>query len=101
VCCTCLTPNLSPVSTGHFKCNKYRIADKPALLNFVREVYQLPGVAATVHMDHIKHHYYESHRFINPSGVVPIGEGADLTVPHGREALGGHAAADDVPRSER
>ena len=76
-----------PVYHGHFKCNQYRIQDKPALLGFVRDVYQMCDVASTVHMDHIKKHYYQSHTFINPSGIVPVGVGADLTVPHGRDSV--------------
>ena len=58
---------------GHFKCNLRRIADYPALRAFVGRMLALPGVRATVHMDHIKRHYYESHRTINPTGIVPLG----------------------------
>lgn len=62
-----------PVYHGHFKCNLRRIADYPALSLLVRDILSLPGVAATVNMDHIKRHYYESHRNINPTGIVPVG----------------------------
>lgn len=58
---------------GHFKCNQKRIVDYPALWRFVRDLYHLPGVAETVNIDHIKRHYYESHRQINPFGIVPVG----------------------------
>ncbi|MFN3725479.1 MAG: glutathione S-transferase family protein [Allosphingosinicella sp.] len=62
-----------PVYHGHFKCNLRRIADYPALSRLVRDILGLPGVAATVNMEHIKRHYYESHRNINPTGIVPVG----------------------------
>ena len=62
-----------PVYHGHFKCNLRRIADYPALSRFTRDILALPGVASTVNMEHIKRHYYESHRNINPTGIVPIG----------------------------
>jgi len=58
---------------GHFKCNLRRIADYPALHAFTARIMDLPGIRATVHFDHIKRHYYESHRAINPTGIVPLG----------------------------
>ena len=58
---------------GHFKCNLRRIADYPALTAFLARMMAIPEVAGTVHLDHIKRHYYESHRNINPTGVVPLG----------------------------
>ncbi|MEE9452223.1 MAG: glutathione S-transferase family protein [Gammaproteobacteria bacterium] len=61
------------VYVGHFKCNQKRIADYPHLQNYLRELYQYPGIAETVHMDHIKQHYYRSHTSINPTQVVPKG----------------------------
>ena len=76
-----------PVYVGHFKCNRQRIADFPALSGYLRELYQWPGVAETVSMDHIKKHYYMSHGSINPTRIVPKGPLIDLTLPHGREAL--------------
>ena len=75
------------VYVGHFKCNLRRIADMPNLQGYLRELYQLPGVAETVNMAHIKRHYYESHGTINPTGVVPAGPELDLDTPHGRERL--------------
>jgi len=70
---------------GHFKCNLMRIVDYPHLWSYTRELYQWPKIAATVNLDHIKKHYYESHRHINPTGVVPLGPTLDLLAPHGRE----------------
>ncbi|AZO83521.1 glutathione-dependent reductase [Stutzerimonas stutzeri] len=74
---------------GHFKCNLRRIADYPNLSNWLREIYQWPGIAETVDFEHIKHHYYASHRTINPTGVVPKGPAQDFTVAHDRERLSG------------
>ena len=62
-----------PVYHGHFKCNLRRIADHPALSAFTARMMAVPGVADTVNLDHIKRHYYESHRTINPTGIVPLG----------------------------
>jgi putative glutathione S-transferase len=76
-----------PVYVGHFKCNIRRIADYPALSGYLRDLYQWPGVAATVNMAHIKGHYYESHRTINPTGIVPLGPALDLASPPRREHL--------------
>ena len=85
-----------PVYVGHFKCNLRRLADYPNLQDYVRDLYQMPGVAATVNIDHIKRHYYQSHRTINPSGIVPLGPLLDLERPHRRAALGGAAQAEPV-----
>ena len=71
---------------GHFKCNLKQIADYPHLAGYVRELYQVPGVAETVNMKHIKEHYYRSHATINPTGVVPAGPLLDFDSPHGRGA---------------
>lgn len=76
-----------PVYVGHFKCNRQRIADFPALSGYLRELYQMPGIAETVNMLHIKNHYYMSHESINPTRIVPHGPTVDLTVPHGRDDL--------------
>jgi putative glutathione S-transferase len=62
-----------PVYVGHFKCNRRRIADYRHLSAYVKRLYEHPGVAGTVDFDHIKRHYYESHRHINPTGIVPVG----------------------------
>lgn len=76
-----------PVYVGHFKCNLKRIADYPELSGYMREIYQLPGVKETVFLDHIKTHYYASHKTINPTGVIPAGPLEDLDAPHGRDWL--------------
>jgi len=73
-----------PVYVGHFKCNKKRILDYPNLWAYTRELYQYPGVAQTVNMDHIKFHYYGSHRTINPTGIVPKGPEIDFNQAHER-----------------
>ena len=70
-----------PVYVGHFKCNLRRIADYPNLSRYLSDLYQVPGVAETVDMRHIKGHYYQSHRTINPTGVVPLGPAIDFGVP--------------------
>lgn len=75
------------VYVGHFKCNIRRIADYPNLSGYLRDLYQQPGIADTVNMQHIKRHYYESHDTINPSRVVPAGPVDDLNAPHCRDAL--------------
>lgn len=72
------------VYVGHFKCNRRRIVDYPNLWPYTRELYQWPGVAATFDRDHAKRHYYESHRTINPTGIVPVGPDVDFDEPHGR-----------------
>jgi putative glutathione S-transferase len=72
---------------GHFKCNLRRIADYANLAGYLRELYQVPGVAETVDMHHIKHHYYRSHRGLNPTGIVPKGPALDFAAPHGRDRL--------------
>lgn len=74
-----------PVYVGHFKCNIRRIADYPNLSNYLRDLYQQPGIARTVNMEHIKRHYYESHTSINPSRVVPLGPDIDFSIPHNRD----------------
>ena len=73
-----------PVYVGHFKCNLRRLVDYPNLWAYARELYQVPGVADTVDFHHIKHHYYGSHKSVNPTGIVPIGPVIDWTEPHGR-----------------
>jgi len=72
------------VYVNHFKCNRQRIMDYPNLSNYLRDLYQHPGVAETVNSHHIKWHYYHSHRSINPLGIVPKGPGFDFAVPHDR-----------------
>lgn len=74
---------------GAFNCNLRRIADYPALSDYLRELYQWPGIAGTVKFDDIKRGYY-SLRNVTLHGIVPIGPTVDLTPPHGRERLSGH-----------
>ncbi len=73
------------VYVGHFKCNIRRIIDYPNLWGYLRDLYQVPGIAETVDMDHIKEHYYGSHANINPTRIVPVGPYLDFTTPHDRE----------------
>ena len=70
---------------GHFKANRQLLAAYPSISGYLRELYQVPGVADTVAFDHIKSHYYASHIGINPSGIIPVGPEQDFTLPHGRE----------------
>ncbi|MCK9551199.1 glutathione S-transferase family protein [Aquamicrobium sp.] len=74
-----------PVYVGHFKCNRQHIADYPNLSNYVRDLFQVPGVAGTVDLHHIKWHYYGSHKTINPTGIVPLGPDVDFATPHDRD----------------
>ncbi len=73
-----------PVYHGHFKCNIRRIEDYPNMAGYLRELYQIPGIADTVNFQHIKTHYYYSHETINPTRIIPLGEGMDLRLPHNR-----------------
>lgn len=73
---------------SHFKCNVRRVADYPNLSNYLRELYQVSGVAPTVSIDHIKRHYYGSQRQVNPTGIVPIGPALDFAAPHDRGRFG-------------
>ena len=68
-----------PVYVGHFKCNIRRIADYPRLSAYLAALLSVPGVRGTVHLDHIKNHYYGSHKAINPTGIVPVGPKLDWT----------------------
>lgn len=73
-----------PVYVGHFKCNLRRIADYTNLSNYLRDLYQIPGIAETVNMLHIKAHYYASHDMVNPTRIVPKGPEFDFLAPHDR-----------------
>ena len=77
---------------GHFKCNLRRLVDYPNLSNYVRELYQVPKVAATVDLGHIKRHYYASQKTVNPTGIVPKGPALDFAAPHDRARTYGVAA---------
>ena len=76
-----------PVYYGLFKCNRQRISDYPALANYTRELYQVPGVARTVDFDHIKRGYWHGMRRLNPAGIVPKGPTLDVEAPHDRDRL--------------
>jgi glutathionyl-hydroquinone reductase len=73
-----------PVYVGHFKCNLRRLVDYANLWDYTRELYQIPGVAETVNFQHIKNHYYGSHKTVNPTGIVPLGPKIDFNEPHAR-----------------
>lgn len=75
------------VYVGHFKCNIKRIEDYPNISNYLRALYQVPCVAETVNMDHIKRHYFESHSTINPTAIVPLGPDIDFMKPHNRAPI--------------
>ena len=83
----CTLVRFDAVYYGHFKCNIRRIVDYPNLDGYLRDLYQQPGIAETVNLDHIKRHYYITHDDINPTRIVPIGPVLDLSRPHGRERL--------------
>jgi putative glutathione S-transferase len=76
------------VYVGHFKCNIRRIVDYPNLWNYLRDLYQTPGIADTVDISHIKGHYYGSHESINPLRIVPVGPVIDFDEPHDRARFG-------------
>ncbi len=72
---------------GHFKCNLRRMVDYPNLFGYLKDLYQVDGIAETVNFDHIKRHYYITHDDINPTRIVPLGPDQNLRAPHGRERL--------------
>lgn len=71
----------------YFKCNQKCVREYPNILNYVRDIYQTPGVAASVNMRHIKAHYFTSHPALNAYSIVPLGPHVDFTVPHHRETM--------------
>jgi putative glutathione S-transferase len=75
------------VYVGHFKCDRQRISDYPALSNYLKELYQIPGVKETVDIPHIKAHYYASHGTINPTAIIPVGADLKLDSAHNRAQL--------------
>jgi putative glutathione S-transferase len=83
---------------GHFKCNRHKLTELPVLWAYARDLFQTPGFGDTVDFDHIKRHYYQVHRDINPTGIVPVGP--DLSgwvTEHGRGSLGGRPFGDGTP----
>jgi putative glutathione S-transferase len=87
-----------PVYHGHFKCNRSKLTEMPVLWAYARDLFQTPGFGDTIDFDHIKRHYYEVHRDINPTGIVPLGPelGGWLSAHH-REQLGGRPFGDGTP----
>lgn len=83
----CTLVRFDAVYHGHFKCNLKRIVDYPNLHGYLLDLYQQPGIADTVHLDHIKRHYYYTHDDINPTRIVPLGPELDFNRPHGRNRL--------------
>jgi putative glutathione S-transferase len=83
----CTLVRFDAVYHGHFKCNVRRVLDYRNLHGYLLDLFQQPGIAETVNMDHIKRHYYFTHDDINPTRIVPIGPALDLTQPHGRGRL--------------
>ena len=87
-----------PVYHGHFKCNRRKLSESPVLWAYARDLFQTPGFGDTIDFVHIKRHYYEVHRDVNPTGVVPLGPDlANWLAPHGREELGGRPFGDGTP----
>lgn len=74
-----------PVYVGHFKCNLRRIADYPNMSDYMRDLYQQPGIADTFNLEHVKRHYYKSHTSINPTRIIPKGPELDYDTPHNRD----------------
>ncbi len=83
----CTLVRFDAVYHGHFKCNIRRILDYPHLQGYLLDLYQQPGIAETVNLDHIKRHYYYTHDDINPTRIVPIGPSLDFNRPHSRSSL--------------
>ncbi len=81
----CTLVRFDAVYYSHFKCNWRLIGEYPNLSNYLRDLYQVPGIAETVSLDHIKRHYYGSQRQVNPTGIVPVGPQLDFAAPHNRE----------------
>jgi glutathionyl-hydroquinone reductase len=88
VCFFTTLVRFDPVYHYHFKCNLKRLRDYPNLWNYVRDIYQTPGVAETVDVDQIKRHYFNSHESINPTHIVPLGPVIDYSEPHDRARFG-------------
>jgi len=84
----CTLIRFDAVYYSHFKCNWRHIYEYPNLSNYLRDLYQVPGVAETVSIEQIKRHYYGSQRQVNPTGVVPVGPQLDFAAPHDRARFG-------------
>ena len=84
----CTLIRFDAVYYSHFKCNWRHIYEYPNLSNYVRDLYQVPGVAETVSLEQIKRHYYHSQLKVNPTGIVPVGPQLDFSAPHDRGRFG-------------
>jgi putative glutathione S-transferase len=73
----------------HFMCNHQLVREYDNLWPYLRDLYQTPGVAETVHMDHITEHYYTTHPDVSPKRIVPMGPDPDFEAPHDRDELAG------------
>ncbi len=83
---------------GHFKCNRTKLTEMPVLWAYARDLFQTPGFGDTIDFDHIKRHYYQVHRDINPTGIVPVGPDLhNWLTPQGRTQLGGQPFGDGTP----
>ncbi|ONI75077.1 glutathione-dependent reductase [Actinosynnema sp. ALI-1.44] len=83
---------------GHFKTNRQKLTEMPALWAYTRDLFQTPGFGDTTHFPQIKEHYYVVHTTINPTGIVPVGpDNSGWLTPHGREDLGGRPFGDGTP----
>ncbi|HET8930838.1 MAG TPA: glutathione S-transferase C-terminal domain-containing protein [Acidimicrobiales bacterium] len=94
----CTLVRFDAVYYSHFRCNRNKLAEMPALWGYARDLYQTPGFGDTIDFDQIKAHYYLVHTELNPSGIVPRGPDDEVWLaPHGRESLGGRPFGDGSP----
>ncbi|MFC6731628.1 glutathione S-transferase family protein [Haladaptatus sp. DYSN1] len=89
ICMFTTLVRFDPVYVNHFRCNLRRIADYPNLWNYLKDLYQTPGVAETFDFAHIKEHYFTTHESLNPKGIIPKGPVLDFEEPHDRDRLAG------------
>ncbi len=83
---------------NHFKCNRNKLSEMPALWAYARDLFQTPGFGDTIDFDQVKRHYYEVHRTINPTGITPLGpDPSGWLTPHDRQDLGGRPFGDGTP----
>jgi putative glutathione S-transferase len=86
---------------GHFKCNRQKLTEFPALWAYARDLFQTPGFGDTIDFPQIKEHYYVVHKDINPTQVIPVGpDTSNWLTPHGRADLGGSPFGDGTPPGE-
>jgi glutathionyl-hydroquinone reductase len=87
-----------PVYHGHFKANRQKLTEMPALWGYARDLFQTPGFGDTIDFPQIKEHYYVVHKDINPTQIVPYGpDTSNWLTPHGRQELGGSPFGDGTP----